>query len=596
MLLVATLVDRELASHKVVVPPLMGGRWRIWIALAGMLGAGCQPAAPVGGPSGSTTGTGKTATVATTAPKLRFDELAAVAALDLRYDNGSAAGVNAILESLGGGVAAFDYDRDGWCDLALPGGGELGDRVARGLPTRLVRRRGVDLAARVESLAGLAAPRHFSHGATTGDFDNDGFADLLVTGYGGLTLWRNLGDGTFVDVTGAAGLVDAKWSSSAAWCDLNGDGHSDLYIAHYVNWSFDNNPPCKGPSGQVDVCPPRSFDGLDDLVYFSEGDGTFRAAGPETGLTPQGKGLGVLVADFDGDGDSDVYVANDTVPNFFYVNDGKGRLEESGQATGMALDDMASANGSMGVAATDYDRDGALDVWVANYEDELLALYRNLKNGSFQHVSRRVGVGRLGTLYVGFGCVTGDFDLDGDEDFAVANGHVVHHPRNAPIRQEPLLLLNSGAGQFAREIPEGYFAQPHLGRGLATADLDRDGRLDLVFTNTREPVAALLNRSDTGNRGVRVRLVGRRGTREPVGASAVLSTSAGDLLRPVIGGGSYLSTSEPVLHWGLPAGGAIRELRVTWPGGAKQSWTAGKLEQAPRDAGGAIVLVEGMEE
>lgn len=591
MLLVATR-----PGHPVAGPPWMGGRWRIWIALVGMLGAGCRPASPVPGPSGSTTGTGSTATVTTTAPRLRFDELAAVASLDLRYENGSAAGVNAILESLGGGVAAFDYDRDGWCDLALPGGGRLEGGAALGLPTRLVRRRGVDLAERVETLAGLAEPKHYSHGAITGDLDNDGFADLLVTGYGGLTLWRNLGDGTFVDVTQAAGLTDTRWSSSAAWCDLNGDGHSDLYIAHYVNWSFENNPPCKGPSGQTDVCPPRAFDGLDDLVYFSEGDGTFRAAGAETGLVPQGKGLGVLVADFDGDGDSDVYVANDTVPNYYYMNDGTGRLEESGQAAGMALDEMASANGSMGVAATDYDRDGALDVWVANYEDELLALYRNLKNGSFQHVSRRVGVGRIGTLYVGFGCVTGDFDQDGDEDFAVANGHVVHHPRNAPIRQEPLLLTNSGAGQFAREIPEGYFAQPHLGRGLATADLDRDGRLDLVFTNTHEPAAALLNRTYSEATGIRVRLVGRRATREPVGASAMLSTSAGELLRPVVGGGSYLSTSEPVLHWGLPAGGTIRELRVRWPGGAEQIWTGTGLERAPHDAAGAVVLVEGVEE
>jgi hypothetical protein len=541
---------------------------------------------------------------------LRFDELASVRALDLRYDNGSEAGVNAILESLGGGVAAIDYDRDGWCDLVFPGGGSFAERTTRGLPTRLLRRTEVNQAARVEVFAGLGEPKHYSHGAAAGDFDNDGFGDLLITGFGGLTLWRNLGDGTFEDVTGPARLDDSSWSSSAAWGDLNGDGHPDVYVAHYVNWSFNNNPPCKGPAGQADVCPPRAFDGLDDIVYFSEGDGTFRAAGPETGLAPQGKGLGVLVADFDRDGDSDVYVANDTVPNFYYVNDGRGGLEESGQATGTALDDMAGSTGSMGVAATDYDRDGGLDLWVANYEDELLALYRNLKNGSFQHVSRRVGVGRIGTLYVGFGCVAGDFDLDGDEDMAVANGHVVHHPRNAPVKQEPLLLLNSGAGQFAREKPAGYFSEPHLGRGLATVDLDRDGQSDLVFTNTHEPAAALINRTvSTGGSGpggdgqrggsgrsLRVRLVGRRAAREPVGASAVLSTSAGELLRPVIGGGSYLSTCEPVLHWGLPDGGTIRGLEVTWPGGAKQTWTAAELERARRDAAGVVVLFERIDE
>ncbi len=555
------------------------------------VGPPTKPAATSGGPA--------EAAPTAAAVKTRFDELASLRGMDLRYDNGSAAGVNAILESLGGGVAAIDYDRDGWCDLVLPGGGSLADRSIQGLPTRLIRRTEADRAARVEVFAGLAEPKHYSHGASTGDFDNDGFGDVLITGYGGLTLWRNLGDGTFEDITAAARLDDASWSSSAAWGDLNGDGSADLYVAHYVNWSFDNNPPCKGPAGQTDVCPPRAFDGLDDLVYFSEGDGTFRAAEPETGLAPQGKGLGVLVADFDRDGDSDVYVANDTVPNFYYVNDGRGRFEESGQATGTALDDMAGSTGSMGVAATDYDRDGGLDLWVANYEDELLALYRNLKNGSFQHVSRRVGVGRIGTLYVGFGCVAGDFDLDGDEDMAVANGHVVHHPRNAPVKQEPLLLLNSGAGQFAREKPAGYFSESHLGRGLATVDLDRDGQQDWCSqTRTRRR-----RRCSTGRcrRGVTGRGAGGHcgydwsvaaAAREPVGASAVLSTSAGELLRPMIGGGSYLSTCEPVLHWGLPAGGTIRGLEVTWPGGAKQSWTAADLEGAQRDAAGVVVLCE----
>jgi enediyne biosynthesis protein E4 len=571
---------------------------RIVLALVLLPGlvTGCRPAAeaPPVGPSGSGPANSKAASASSSANELRFESDPGIEAAKIVYDNGSAAGVLSIVESLGGGVAVFDYDLDGRLDLAFPGGGSLQNREVTGLPTRMFRQSVPGKFESVEPVAGLGKPGRFSHGATVADYDSDGFPDLLITGYGGVTLWRNLGEGTWLDGTAEAGLDDQKWSSSAAWGDLTGDGIADLYLAHYVNWSFENHPACESQAGVADVCPPRRFDGLDDTLYFGLGDGRFRDASQEAGLVPQGKGLGVVLADFDRDGDSDIYVANDTVANFYYINQGDGKLVESGLASGVALDDMAGPTGSMGVAVSDFDGDGWLDLWVANYEDELTALYRNLQSGGFLHVSRKAGLGRLGTLYVGFGCVAGDFDLDGDEDVVVANGHVVHHPRNAPIRQQPLYLENGGGGQFTRQIPGGgYFDGAYLGRGLATGDIDRDGRLDLVVVESQGPATLLYGRpSPDGKRSMLVRLIGRTATRDALGAVATLVTSSGEITRSVSGGGSYLSTSELRLHFGRRSGTEPTSLKILWPGGATSELTAADLASAPRDGGGAIVVFE----
>ena len=518
---------------------------------------GCQPPAPA------------PPVAATVRVEVDFQTSASLAEADVRYDNGAAAGRNAILESLGGGVAVIDYDRDNRLDLCFPAGGTIDGRQVTGLPTRLLRQRGNDEFLDVSRSAGLSDPRHYSHGCVAADYDSDGFVDLLITGFGGLSLWRNQGDGTFGDATDSAGLGDRLWSSSAGWADVTGDGVLDLYVAHYVDWSFDNNPACTGPAGVPDICPPREFAGLADTLYVGDGAGGFRDASSEAGLQPGGKGLGVLLADFDQDGDNDIYVTNDTVPNFLYVNDGRGHFEEAGLASGVALDDMAAPNGSMGVTLTDFDADGWPDLWVTNYEDELFALYRNQGDNNFQHVSRRAGLNRLGTLYVGFGCVAGDFNADGLEDVAVANGHVVHHPRNAPVRQEPLLLLNNGRGGFARWTPppESYFSQSWIGRGVACGDFDGDGRQDLVFSNTQEPAALLYSRASATTRSLSLMLVGRSSSRDPVGARAVLATSQGVRLRQLSGGGSYLSTSEPVLHWHVPVDEPLHVLRIAWPSG-----------------------------
>lgn len=490
------------------------------------------------------------------------------------YRNGGATDHCTILESLGGGVGWFDFDRDGWIDLVATGGGEItADQRILGRSCDLYRNQGGKALRPVAAEAGLVDDSLYSHGVAVGDHDNDGFQDLVVTGYGVPQWWRNMGDGTFTAAPSPA-AEDGRWSSSAGWADLNGDGILDLYLTRYVNWSFDNHPRC-GPSATVrDICPPRSFEGLPDAVYLGNADGTFTDASRATGLRSDGKGLGVLLADLDVDGDVDVYVANDTTDNFLYVNDGRGHLSEMGLVSGTALDDQGVPNGSMGIDLCDFNRDGLPDVWVTNFEREWFALYRNEGRGYFLHVSRRYGITDIGGLFVGFGTACDDFDADGWVDIVVTDGHVIKYPDASPLLQEPLFLRFDG-DRFRRGAAEAgsYFAGTHMGRGLASGDFDGDGDLDLAVSHVEAPVAVLENRFPQEGRSVLVRLVGTVSNRDAIGAR--LEVLDGDSPPPAIqvtGGGSYLSHSDRRLHVVLPAAppADAARLRVRWPSGIVQ--------------------------
>lgn len=492
--------------------------------------------------------------------------------LDFTYRNGREAGELAILETIGGGTAIFDYDRDGEQDLFFPGGGTFENKSTKGYPSVLLRHTG-DFQFEDRTIpAGLDLAAFYSNGCAVGDYDNDGFSDLLVTGYGGSVLWRNLGDGTFEEVAVDAGVRDCFMGTSAGWGDLNGDGLLDLYLTQYADWSFENNPPCELTPGVPDVCSPHSFTGKKDKVYYSKGDGTFYDATEEAGLVPEGKGLGVLLADLDNDADLDVYVCNDTVENFLYLNDGKGKLEEVGIINGAAVDDGATPNGSMGVDIMDYNHDGLPDLWVANYEKEAFALYRNDGDAQFLHVSNDTGVTSIGTLFVGFGTACADFDLDGDEDVMVANGHVAYYSTHSPFRQKPLYLENRDGRFLQREFSgDSYLGQAHTGRGLAVSDLNQDGKLDVVISNFYDPPAILRNETEGSGSWVAVRLIGIQSNRDAVGARLVLHTSAGDQVRQVKGGGSYLSANDLLVHWGVPEGVSIDSLDIYWPSGIQQT-------------------------
>jgi hypothetical protein len=505
----------------------------------------------------------------------RFTQRTPGCGVECTYRNGEEAGHFAIVESLGGGAALFDFDGDGSLDLFLLGGGSYGPGpTILGRPPALYRQSGPWQFENVTKTAGVDAARHYSHGAAAGDSDNDGFTDVVVTGYGGLMFFRNQGDGTFSEDASAALLADTLWSSSAAWGDFDFDGDLDLYVAHYVDWSFKKHPFCKGPRPDLrDVCPPRRFEPLPHVLYENQGDGTFQDVSEMAGLRSDGKGLGVVVADVNLDGAIDIYVANDTVPNFLYRNLGNGRFADAGLKSGTSLNDMGSPDGSMGVDVGDFNGDGLPDLWVANFERESFALYRNEGNCDFQHVSQSTGVTALGGLYVGWGTVFLDFDRDGDEDVFVSNGHVVRYPTNAPLKQRPLLLENDRGQRFVNVAGTAgeYFTSDHMGRGVALGDIDGDGDLDLAVVATNDPVALLSNESPNRNHWISLRLIGRQSSRDPIGAVVRFHTAAGISLRQVKGGGSYASTSDLRIFTGLGDVAEIQRVEIHWPSGCKQN-------------------------
>ncbi len=560
---------------------------RVLVPLIGLLiGTGCRPTAS------SPPSTPPRAAAVT------FQEAAAAWNVRFAYQNGSVADRFSILESLGGGVAILDYDQDGQSDLAFSGGGLFsGPRAVTPAALGLFRQTAPRTMAAVGEASRFGPARHYSHGMAAADPDNDGFADVLVTGFGGVQLLHNLGDGTWEDSTEAAGLADPEWSSSAAWGDINGDGALDLYAAHYVNWSFDNDPPCYNDRQQREVCSPLVFEGVTDRFWFSTGTGAFREATDEVGLSTGGKGVGVLIADLDLDGDVDVYVANDTTARFLYENRG-GKLSEIGASSGADVSRQGEAEGSMGTDLGDFDLDGLPDLWVANFEQETFALLRNRGHLLFDHVSQETGVGALSREYVGWGVVFFDVDLDGDEDVFVSNGHVERNPLTAPARQRPILMVNSKGERFENRAAQAgeYFRESHPGRGAAKGDLDRDGDIDLVVSHINEPAALLVNESDRGGESLSVRLVGTESNRDAIGAIVRLTVGTTHQIRQRKGGGSYASTGDARLVFGVPAAAltsAGKEsppaavLDIVWPSGRRESR---KLE---RTAGRFIVVENG---
>jgi hypothetical protein len=524
-----------------------------------------------------------------------FRDITATSGIDFTYRNGDESGHRSILESLGGGVALLDFDGDNRLDIFLSGGGFFEGKEIRGRPCKLYRNLGGGKFEDAGDRLHLDGNWFYSHGAAVGDYDRDGWPDLLLTGWNRLALFHNepvdpadAGKGRkLVDVTRKAGLISSLWSSSAGWADFDGDGYPDLYVCHYVDWSFAKDPPCGQPR---DICPPKLFDGLPHKLFRNNRDGSFADVSREAQLRPGGpdasKGLGVLLVDINGDGKPDIYVANDTADSFLYINrssPGRFQFEERGLVSGTARDLGGSPNGSMGVDAADYNRTGRPSLFVTNYENEWHALYRNecvSGNVLFQYASPKAGISALGQNTVGWGGGFLDVQRRGWEDLFVATGHAIRYPRGGgDPRQRPILLRND-KGVFTDISQRGgsYFREKHLARGVALGDLDDDGRIDLVISHLNSPVVLLRNESPSENHWLGVELIGRDHA-DVVGARLVLEYDGQTQTKFAKGGGSYASSSDRRHVFGLGPATKIDCLTVIWPNGDRQTTKDLKLDR-----------------
>jgi hypothetical protein len=494
-----------------------------------------------------------------------------------------------LIETMGGGVAVFDYDNDGHLDLFFTNGARLEDPMTsarqpdksdRRFWNRLYRQNADGVFADVTERAGLTgqAQNRYGMGVAVGDYDNDGFDDLYVTGLGGNTLYRNDGRGAFTDVTAGAGVGAGAWSTSAGFFDADNDGDLDLFVARYVTWSFEKNGYCgeKKP-GYRAYCHPDNYEGIANLFYRNNGDGTFTDASEKAGIAnPAGKGLGVAFADYDADGFIDVYVANDSVQSFLYRNDGAGAFAEVGLLTGVGFTEDGKTFAGMGVDFADYDNDGRPDLIVTDLSNERYRLFRQNADGSFRDVTHSSGVGAASLLFSGWSTRFVDYDNDGWKDLFVAQGHVMDTIEktspNLRYLQPPLLLRNQ-AGRFIRVSPGEPFTRDWAGRGAAFGDIDNDGDIDVVMSSVGQK--AIVLRNDGGNRRgwIAIRTVGTRSNRDGIGCR-VKVTSASGLSQDftVTTAVGYLSASDRRLIVGLGEDAQAARVDVRWPSGAVQTF------------------------
>ena len=500
-----------------------------------------------------------------------FEDITASSGINFRYENGQASAHYFILESLGGGAAILDYDRDGNVDVVVNGGGTISGTPVeiKGLPSALFRNSGAGHFSNNTAESGLDTAGNYSHGCFVSDYDCDGFPDLLVTALGRCRLFHNLGDGMFTDVTATAKIDHPEWSTGAAWGDIDRDGFPDLFVTTYLKWSPENDRPCNNADGERDVCGPRSYSPADDRVFRNGADGTFEDISSVAGLRSGGNGLGVVAAEINGDGYVDFYVANDETDNFLYLGQHDGKLTEVAHAAGVAVNQYGMHDGSMGVDAGDYDGDGQPDLWVTNFELEDNGLYRNLGGQQFQQTTNTSGLAGRSRLHVGFGTAMEDFNNDGWLDLFVANGHVFYRGGQLPYLQPPQLFLNMQNGRFSDVSSSGgtYFRRSHSGRGAAVGDLDNDGALDLIVVHQNDPISVLRNRQSSAD-FARLQLIGTRDHRDAVGAVVSVETGDRKIVRHIRNGAGYLSSFDQRII--IPVQSRTVNVMVRWPNGVEE--------------------------
>ena len=534
---------------------------------------------------------------------VQFIDVTKEAGIDFRHVNG-AEGDYHLPETLGAGGAFFDADNDGDLDIYLVNSGNWPGSAAAQKHSALYQNNGDGTFTDITAAAGVGNLGNYGQGVAGADYDNDGDTDIYVTNFGPDVLYRNNGDGTFTDITAHAGIGDAAWSSSACFLDYDRDGHLDLFVVNYLHYSLDAvYRPC-GEGETRTYCHPSLFEGAPDRLYRNNGDGTFTDVSQEAGVGNiggmfHGKGLGVVSADFNNDGAPDLYVANDDTRNDFFYNNGDGTFSEISLLAGCAYSFNGVAQAGMGIAAGDYNGDGALDIFVTNLSYETNALYRNNGDGTFTDVIYEARLGKESYLYVGFGTGFLDVDNDGWLDVFVANGHIIDNIAEThdvlTYAQPNQLFRNKGDGTF-QEISETagpYFQRAQVSRGSIFGDYDNDGDVDILVTQSNGPATLLRNENGNKQNWLRIKPVGTVSNRDGIGARVLLTIgemardrpspyglqademepdepSFDDLtqqIRDVNPGASYLSSHDARLHFGLGENTNVNRVEIRWPSG-----------------------------
>ncbi len=514
---------------------------------------------------------------AASSPGFRFADVTGSAGIQFQHNSGAFGG-KFLPETLGSGCAFLDYDRDGWQDILLINGADWPGHKKHRSTLRLYHNNGNGTFTDVTSRAGLDVEL-YGMGVAVGDYNNDGFPDILVTCVGQNRLFHNTGKGTFVDVTHASGLGKREgFSTSALWFDYDRDGLLDLFVCNYVKWSPEHDVFCSLDGKHKSYCTPEAYRGATCWLFHNRGNGTFEDVTATSGIfDSSSKSLGVALLDDNHDGWPDLLVANDTQPNKLYRNQRNGTFKDTAVEAGLAFSSEGRARAGMGVDVGDFDNSGSAGVAITNFDNEMIGLYRATGKG-FEDIAAQAGVGMASKNSLGFGCVFLDLNLDGWLDFAVANGHIDETVRNirgnVGYAQPPQLFLNSEKGTFHEVAAEvgGSFDHPKVGRGLAYGDFDRDGDLDLLLTTNNGPAYLYRNDQLAGNHSIRFRLVGTKSNRDGIGATVRIFAGGLMQTRMVKGGSSYLSQSELPVTFGLEKGDRIERVVIDWPSGRNEEY------------------------
>ena len=530
---------------------------------------------------------------------IQFRDVTQQAGIRFIHNNG-AFGKKYLPETMGPGVAFIDYDNDGWPDIFLVNGMDWPGHGQKHSMPKLYHNNHDGTFTDVTHKAGLDVEM-YGMGVAVGDYDNDGYDDLFITAYGQNRLFHNNGNGTFTDVTQKAGLQGPKeFSTSAAWVDYDKDGHLDLVVGNYVQWTPETDLYCTLDGKVKSYCTPESYKGTAVRLWHNRGNGTFEDVTQKAGLgDATSKTLGVAVLDYDNDGWPDLLFSNDTQPNKLYRNNGNGTFSEKAVVAGVAFSEDGVARAGMGVDAADYDHSGYTSVLITNFSNQMISLYHNEGKGLFVDEAPRSEIGRASLLTLGFGCFFFDYDLDGWPDVLIANGHVDDDIQkvqaNVSYAEQPHLFRNAGKGKFD-EVTKSMgaaFASPRVGRGAAYADINNDGRLDLLLSTNAGPVFLFRNElvskeaqgTAAANRSLRIKLVGTKSNRDGIGAVVKLTAGGETQTEMLRSGSSYLSASELVLTFGLGQHDKADSIEVRWPSGQLD-----RLSSVP--AGATIAVTE----